>query len=48
MAKKIEEISIMENLQPLGLKARQFVTQNFDRKKQSQKLVKIIEQLEEK
>lgn len=36
------------DLRELGLKGREFITQNFDRKKQSQKLVKIIEQLEEK
>ncbi len=36
----------MENLEELGKKGREFVIQNFDRKKQSEKLVKIIEELE--
>lgn len=36
----------MENLKELGKKGREFVIQNFDRKKQSEKLVKIIEELE--
>jgi glycosyltransferase involved in cell wall biosynthesis len=45
-AEAIEELVNSNNLTELGKKGREFVIQNFDRKKQSEKLVKIIEELE--
>lgn len=45
-AEAIKELVTAQNISELGSKGRQFVVENFDRKKQSEKLIKIIEELE--
>ncbi|HET56261.1 MAG TPA: glycosyltransferase WbuB [Ignavibacteria bacterium] len=45
-AEAIKELVTAKNISELGTTGRQFVVENFDRKKQSQKLIKIIKELE--
>lgn len=46
LASELVKISNLKNLEQKGFSGRQYVLKNFDRKKQSEKLVKIVEVLE--